>query len=474
MIYYAICRSNSYTTHTDLYFCSNCGKSWVGEQVGDRAKCPHCGHTSEKMLLGVTPYYQHDVVEKAFPFVDVIDGTTIRGKTFIVSFEYEKNGPALILKKEEVRKYKISIVPSPSFELEIDGVPLRPTKSNIKKALAYVSTNKLDNTIFGVLRVYTKEGSDSLATAVEELVENPWIEKLYNAGDKRLWLYRNMRIDRDLIDANEPSLIKALHINRSLFSFLLQNGKLFSHVSIRWKTVMDLVNRYNIQVTEQILRLFAENMQTPRFIESYEDRKLLGRYLVLLLMDGVQYDYERLMSYLVEDLYTYQGIESPSDGAQLLIDYIEMCHELGVPFEKYPKSLKLVHDIAAKNQKEVIDEIHRRKFSEAIDTEDYQRLQYTGKDYMVISPKCPDDLVIEGAALSHCVGSYINKVINHTAMILFMRSKSMPNKAMITLDVRKGHLYQAAGYDNRQLTADEREFVAEWGKVKHIDCSGFC
>lgn len=466
MIYYGCPRKENYY----VLFCSTCGKTWTEFGNIDKIKCQQCGQVDDKCFLGDLSC---GVIDKVISEIEIVDGTSIRGITRIVFFAY-KNRSMLELKRNEIRKYSISLVPTPKFELEINGVSLRPTKSNIKKTVAYVSTTELSNTIFGALHVYKKEASNSLMETLEELMQNPWIEKLYNAGDKNLLFYRTLRKNRNLIDRNEPGLIKALHLNRSLFSLLIQNGRIFGRENISWKMLMDLIKRYNIQVTEQILKKIVEVFQTRRFMSFFEYKSFLTRYVSLLLMDDVQYDHERLVNYLVEDLYTYQGIEKPETGAQLLIDYIDMCRDLGVPFEKYPRSLKLVHDIAAKNQKEVIDEKLGLQFLAVVKQEGYRSLQYTGKNYMVIAPICPNDLVIEGAALSHCVGSYISKVIDHTAKILFMRNRALPNKAMITLEVRGDRLYQAAGYDNRQLTTDEREFVAEWGKIKNIDCSGYC
>lgn len=460
-----------------MCLCSSCKKTWGTDKISDIEKCPHCHRTDKSFCVGILNGWNHEIIENGMAETKIIDETTISGKTTVTLLDFSREKQKLTLRKEDVLSYSISLAPTPVIELKINGIDIEVTKCNLKKALMYVSAKKFPNTIFGNLRLY---GTSTLFDVIIELIEKPWIMKLYEEGDKHLNLYEILSDAKVQIDNKESSIIEALHISKSLFSFLMQNCNLFHLNSIGWNTFMKLVERYGSQTTEQICLKTVEICQSIKcaysieYNEFYESKIFVENFFKLLLLREVQYDYKQLANYLVENLYTYQAIESPGNGAQLLLHYIELCRKLGVPFEQYPRSLKLAHDIAEKNQKRIFDEKIKTDFSLIVNREEYQSLQYTGKDYMIIAPKCLDDIVLESIALGHCVDSYINKVINQQSTILFMRNISRQNKALIILDIRKHHLYQVTGQENRELTAGEESFILEWGRIKCIDCNEFC
>lgn len=132
--------------------------------------------------------------------------------------------------------------------------------------------------------------------------------------------------------------------------------------------------------------------------------------LALFLAGRNTVERQRLKIYLTEEVCIYQGIEDPKAAWHLLRDYINMSEDMNVPYNLCPKSLKLRHDLAARNHRLVLEEIERKKFKEKAAAENYARLEWTSKDgkWAVLVPKDAGDLVREGSELSHCVGSYAN------------------------------------------------------------------
>ena len=141
---------------------------------------------------------------------------------------------------------------------------------------------------------------------------------------------------------------------------------------------------------------------------------------------------------------------------------------MNVAFEKYPKSLKLRHDLAMKNYKVLLSAEQTKKFLQAVSEEAYKRLTFVQPDYSVIIPEKPEDVVYEGSYLSHCVGSYIDKIANEKVKILFLRKTGSEGKPLVTLDVRGNSLTQAAGCGNRRLSAEEAAFVKKWAAIKKL------
>ncbi len=56
-------------------------------------------------------------------------------------------------------------------------------------------------------------------------------------------------------------------------------------------------------------------------------------------------------------------------------------------------------------------------------------------DFIVKIPTCGEDLVKEGQRMHHCVGGYVNKIIDGQTYICFIRHKNNPDKQYITCQV---------------------------------------
>lgn len=186
---------------------------------------------------------------------------------------------------------------------------------------------------------------------------------------------------------------------------------------------------------------------------------------------GKDYNFRRLLVYLSEDVYIYQGISSAFEAATLLRDYYHCMSQMGIKINDwFPKSLKLAHDMAVKNHSVVISEQRQKRFAEVVKDPAYQNLTYADKDWVVLAPTESKDLVTEGRRQSHCVGSYVDYVVNKQKFILFMRQADNPETPVITLDVdpKEHSLVQYRGFANRSPDEDEMKFIKKWAKEKGL------
>ena len=94
-------------------------------------------------------------------------------------------------------------------------------------------------------------------------------------------------------------------------------------------------------------------------------------------------------------------------------------------------------------------------------TEIYTRLapkvSFEYGDYVVVLPEKPNDLIIEGELMRHCVGSYVDKVVNGQTYIVFVRRKVDPKTPYITAQIKlNGKLgqYYLSGDRDIKLPAD--------------------
>lgn len=56
-------------------------------------------------------------------------------------------------------------------------------------------------------------------------------------------------------------------------------------------------------------------------------------------------------------------------------------------------------------------------------------------DFIIVVPTCGQDIVTEGERMHHCVGSYVDRVVNGSTYICFVRHKNTPDECYITCQV---------------------------------------
>ena len=80
----------------------------------------------------------------------------------------------------------------------------------------------------------------------------------------------------------------------------------------------------------------------------------------------------------------------------------------------------------------------------------------------VMVPAVPKDLVSEGHALHHCVGSYVGCMAKGECAILFLRRCAEEGKPFYTIEVRDGEVAQVRGMRNCGPTPEVSRFMKRW------------
>jgi len=100
----------------------------------------------------------------------------------------------------------------------------------------------------------------------------------------------------------------------------------------------------------------------------------------------------------------------------------------------------------------------------------WNEILYKNKEYAIVKPIDPKELIQEGETLGHCVASYVNDVIKGTCKILFLRLLATPEEGLVTVEVRGEddnlRIVQVKGRGNRKPYAKEKEFIQEWAEKK--------
>lgn len=162
-------------------------------------------------------------------------------------------------------------------------------------------------------------------------------------------------------------------------------------------------------------------------------------------------------------------------------DYVNMAKQLGdnfvMPWEiNSERELKSLHDNILKEfnlHKYLSKQELKNKYLEI--KENYPKYEYSDNRFLIKYPDDIDDLSIEGCTLHHCVGSYKNKVMDQSAIILFLRTCDDCDHPFVTLHlINKGDHYdlvQAHGICNCSIKTIDGvfEFVKDWCEKFNIE-----
>lgn len=114
----------------------------------------------------------------------------------------------------------------------------------------------------------------------------------------------------------------------------------------------------------------------------------------------------------------------------------------------------------------------REKYPGAEETlhEIRSRYEYRNEEYMVIVPQNLIEIIMEGNALHHCVGSserYFERIMRRETYICFLRRVSEPKVPFYTLEVEPGGTIRQhrSMYDEEPGIQEIRGFLREWQQV---------
>lgn len=173
---------------------------------------------------------------------------------------------------------------------------------------------------------------------------------------------------------------------------------------------------------------------------------------------------KRLIEYCGYECDVKQGIENFRGALNIYVDYVRMASALGTKFERYPKSLKLRHDVATKFHYILDSKDTKAKFVKNIQNVVPLEGKIKNTNWAIVAPKLPEDLVDEGEQLSHCVKSYIQSIANENCNILFLRKADDLETSVYTVELRDNIIVQFAGYSNCAPDEDAKEALHIWAQ----------
>lgn len=198
---------------------------------------------------------------------------------------------------------------------------------------------------------------------------------------------------------------------------------------------------------------------------------------VITLINEANLSVEKLFKYIYKDVPEQQYLYAPSKIVSYLCDSFRMCKQLGLTFDKAPKALVRYHDVLTKEinlckdrqNDETIKNV-ARKYSHL---EKITELDEEGKcidKYSILIAKSATDIVQEGKNMHHCVGSYVNKMMNEDCVILFLRMSKVLDLSFITIEYNPhtNSIVQIKASQNRKADKEVIDYIQKWAKEKNI------
>lgn len=91
-----------------------------------------------------------------------------------------------------------------------------------------------------------------------------------------------------------------------------------------------------------------------------------------------------------------------------------------------------------------------------------QQLDFEWNGMKIVYPASPEEIIAEGHALHHCVGSYVDRVAKKECIILFLRLCEEATKPFYTIEVRNLEVVQVRGMKNDNATPMVQKFMEQW------------
>ena len=195
------------------------------------------------------------------------------------------------------------------------------------------------------------------------------------------------------------------------------------------------------------------------FRKAFPRYLLASRYIIRFLEDG-EYSFREVCKLVL-------GNRKRSAPRKLLWyqqDYIRMCRQMEIPYERFPKDIRKLHDAISANYRVRQDKIRSQAFDQKC--AEYKEVGITSDQYFIRFPHDFAELIMEGSTMHHCVASYADRVIDGTSIIFFMRKANEAEMPYITMEFdRKGELVQARKNRNAPIgNSEESAFIRKFQK----------
>ena len=149
-------------------------------------------------------------------------------------------------------------------------------------------------------------------------------------------------------------------------------------------------------------------------------------------------------------------------------DYISDCEALEMDLANervlFPANLYQAHQNTIKQRKIQGSAITSKKIAARLDS--LKKYCFEAAGLLIRPAESSKELIDEGKALEHCVGTYADRYANGEIVILVVRKEDQPEKPFYTMEIRKESIVQCRGRKNCQMSKPVEDFVEKFKAAK--------
>lgn len=265
-------------------------------------------------------------------------------------------------------------------------------------------------------------------------------------------------------------IIGKLKRHKTLNAVNWRGKDLFSVLKINKKELKEIKEK-EIYVDFKFLKILQINKKDNWNLNIEEIDEMARNYSYLLdrLFSITRYvSGRKLLNYVERQLK--RGIKEINTRQSILItwdDYIQDCIKLQRDITKdvvlFPKNLHTAHQntirqIKIKEDKELNIKIKKRLPS-------LKKFKFEYKGLMIRPAESSLELIDEGKALNHCVGTYAERYAKGKNILLFIRKINEPEKSYFTVEVKDNRIFQVRGKNNSNPDDAVKELIEVFKKT---------
>ena len=313
---------------------------------------------------------------------------------------------------------------------------------------------------------------ESIAAAIKDTPFKYSTWDSYYCGDmvKFFELYTKYPIIEYLTKEGYEVLVRSKLVGALTYRTINWRGKTIFKILKINKQDLKQIKAQKTNVTFSFLKVFQDARKRNWDLTIEETIEVATEYLNYYdsLLNALKYSsMKKLINYFSKQYNNYNisktGKHYFGKGSVLTTfrDYITDCILLEMDTTKdqviFPKDLYIAHQNTIKQIKMQKDERLDLLIKNRVKLLEKYAFQCNG---LAIRPaESSDELIKEGASLSHCVGTYADRYAKGETDIFFIRKVSELDKPYYTIEIRKDKILQVHGKNNRSPSVDVQEFI---------------
>jgi len=316
------------------------------------------------------------------------------------------------------------------------------------------------------LKNIVKAGMHNPMTIIKNAVENPFIEYTWKLGLKTITqqiLHRNSYYLNEVVNRNGKNIFEVLGTDKQDLKQLVKLD-----ISISQLDVYHTVKKNSPAIDWDIYNWVIKNSVALSDVENIQKITTLSKAIKYFEKQYKQ-EYAFQACCDPEDICDDDAFEKISDVIGDWIDYIGECQKLEYNLTDtaviFPKNLQTAHQrtlalVKILNEKSRIEKCKNLFSERAVALKSYA---FKNKQFLIRAVETPEEIVREGAVLSHCVGGYMERHAEGKLNIFVIRQIDKPDIPFYTLELTTDFkISQTRGFKNKSAPTEVNAFIKKW------------